>query len=49
MPSEKNNILVFNQYMKSDKLLYIIYIDIESLIKNVDGVQIIQKIIQQQK
>ena len=29
MPSEKNNILKFNQYMKSDKMSYIIYADIE--------------------
>ena len=27
--SEKNNILEFNQYMKSDKMPYIIYADIE--------------------
>ena len=32
MPSEKDNILEFNQYMKSDKMPYIIYVDIESLI-----------------
>ena len=36
MPSEKNNILEFNQYMKSDKMPYIIYADIESLIKKTD-------------
>ena len=30
--SEKDNILEFNQYIKSDKMLYIIYADIESLI-----------------
>ena len=29
MTSEKNNILEFNQYMKSDKMSYIIYADIE--------------------
>ena len=33
MPSEKNNILEFNQYMKSDKMLYIIYADVESLLE----------------
>ena len=33
MTSEKNNILGFNQYTKSDKMPYIIYADIESLIK----------------
>ena len=32
MPSEKDNILEFNRYMKSDKMTYIIYGDIESLI-----------------
>ena len=37
MPSEKNNILQFNQYMKSDKMPYIIYVDMESLIKKIDG------------
>ena len=34
MPSEKYNILEFNQYMKLDKMPYIIYAEIESLIKN---------------
>ena len=37
MPSEKDSILVFNQNMKSDKIPYIIYADIESLIKKIDG------------
>ena len=37
MPSEKDNILEFNQYMKSDKMPYNIYADIESLIKKIDG------------
>ena len=37
MLSEKDNILEFNQYMKSDKMLYIIYADIASLIKKIDG------------
>ena len=32
MSSEKDNILEFNQYMKSDKKAYIIYGDIESLV-----------------
>ena len=36
MPSEKNNILQLNQYMKSDIMLCIIYADIESLIKKID-------------
>ena len=33
MPSEKNNILEFNQYINSDKMPYIIYAEIDSLIK----------------
>ena len=33
MPSEKDNILKFNQYIKSDKMQYVIYADIGSLIK----------------
>ena len=47
MPLEKDKILEFNQYMKSDKMAYIIYADIESLIKKEMDVQIIQKILQQ--
>ena len=34
MPSENDNILEFNQYIRSDKMPYIVYADIESLIKN---------------
>ena len=30
MPSEKDNILEFNQYVKSDKMPHILYADIES-------------------
>ena len=37
MPSEKNNILELNHYMKLDKMAYIIYADIESLIRKIDG------------
>ena len=37
IPSQKDNILQFNQYMKSDKIPYIIYADLESLIKKIDG------------
>ena len=37
MPSEKENILEFNQYMKSDKMPYVIYADIDSLIKKIHG------------
>ena len=49
MPSENDSILEFNQYMKLDKMPYIIYVDMESLIKNKMDVKIIQKILQQQK
>ena len=34
---KKNKILEFNQYMRSDKMLYNFYADFESLIKKVDG------------
>ena len=37
MSSEKDNILEINQYMKSDKIPYIIYTDIEDLIRKRDG------------
>ena len=37
MPSEKDKILEFKQYMKFDKMLYIIYADIESLIAKIGG------------
>ena len=33
MSSEKDSILEFNQYMKSDKMLHMIYAEIESLIQ----------------
>ena len=36
MPSEKDNTLEFNQYMKSYKMPYIIYADIEYLIEKID-------------
>ena len=36
MQSEKDIILEFTQYIKSDKIPYIIYTDIESLIKKID-------------
>ena len=36
MGSEKDNILPFNQYMKSGKIPYIIYADFESLIEKID-------------
>ena len=37
VPSEKNKILEFKQYMKSDKMPYIIYTELECLIKKIDG------------
>ena len=36
MPSEKDNKMELNQYMKSDKMSYIIDTDIETLIKKVN-------------
>ena len=41
MSSEKDNILELNRYIKSDKMPYIIYADIESSIKKQIDVQII--------
>ena len=35
MPPPKDNILQFNQYMKSDKMPFTIYADLESLIKKI--------------
>ena len=35
MSSQKDNILKFNQYMKSNKMPYIIYADLESWIKKI--------------
>ena len=35
--SEKDYILELNQYVKSDKMPYMIYADMESLIKKIDG------------
>ena len=37
MPSEDTKILEFYQYHKSDKTLSIIYADLESLIKEMNG------------
>ena len=37
MPSEKDKILELNQYMKSDKMPYFIYGDIECLIRKIDS------------
>ena len=48
MPSEKDNILEFNQYMKLNKMPCITYADFESLIKKQTYVQIIHKSYQQE-
>ena len=39
MASEKDKIVEFKHYIKSDKMPCIIYADIESLIKKIDGCQ----------
>ena len=36
MPSEDTKILEFNQYQKSDEVLFIIYADLECLIEKID-------------
>ena len=36
MPLEKDKILEFEQYIKLDKMSYIIYVDIESLIRKIE-------------
>ena len=36
MPSEKDNILEFDQYMNLETMPYIFYADIESFIKKID-------------
>ena len=37
MPSEDTRISDFKQYQKSDKAPFIIYADLECIIKNIDG------------
>ena len=37
MSFHKDNILQFNQYIKFNKIPYIIYTDLDSLIKKIDG------------
>ena len=39
MLSEKNNILKFSQHEKLDKMPYIIYVDLECLVKRIKGCQ----------
>ena len=49
MPTEDIKILEFNQDLKSDKMSFIIYTDLESLIKKKMDVKIILKNHLQQK
>ena len=49
MPSEKDKIVEFKHYMKFDKMPYIIYGDIESLIKKIGGCENNPEKSQQQK
>ena len=49
MPSEDTKILEFNRYQKSDKALFIIYADLECLIKRLMDVKLILKIYPQRK
>ena len=49
MPSEGTKILEFNQYQKSDKTSFIIYVDLDCIIEKIDGCKIILKIHLQQK
>ena len=37
MPSQDTKILEFDQYQKSDKALFIIYVDLECIIEKIDG------------
>ena len=37
IPSGKHNILEFDPHMKTDKMPFIIYADIESLFEKIDG------------
>ena len=49
MPSEDTTIPEFNQYQKSDKAPFILYVDLKRLIENVDGCKSNLKIHSQQK
>ena len=39
MPSEDTKVLEFHQYQKSDKALFIIYVDLECVIEKTDRCQ----------
>ena len=43
MPSKKDKMLQFKQYKKSNKMPYIIYTDLESLIEKTDGSENVHK------
>ena len=49
IPTEKDNILDFNKYLKSDQIPYIIFADIESLIKKNIDVQTIKTFLNNKK
>ena len=49
MPSQKNNIVQFNQNMKSNKMPNVVYADLESLIKKIYGCANNPENLQQQK
>ena len=49
MPSEDTTTPEFNQYQKSDKAPFILYVDLKRLIENVDGCKSNLKIHSQQK
>ena len=49
MPSENTIILEFNQYQKSDKAPFIIYVDLEFITEKIDGCKKILKIHLQQR
>ena len=48
MASEKYYVLEFNQHIKSNKMLFIIYADIEFLMKKETDVKINERNLQQQ-
>ena len=48
-PSEETEILVFNQYKKSDRAPFSIYADLEFLIEKIDGSKKNPKVHLQQK
>ena len=49
MPVEDTKILEFNQYQKSNKAAFVIYVDPECLIEKMMNVKIIVKVHTQQK